>query len=270
MTSPLTQPIHSTLITDPSNSATRRVVFLHGLFGRGKNFTRIASALLPEAESLLVDLPNHGESGWTADLSYEELADLVAEHIRETSADELPIDLVGHSMGGKVAMTLALRHPELVRRLVIVDIAPTNATSARGQFEHLLGSLASVELDGLERRTDAAAFLKPLIPEDGVRGFLLQNLKRGSDGFFWEPNLHLLRSKLATIMSFPAFDGASFTEPVLWIGGGLSNYITDADEPRMRELFPKTIRMTVRDAGHWVHSEKPEEVIAALRGFLLA
>ncbi|MGO2063023.1 alpha/beta fold hydrolase [Leucobacter sp. UCMA 4100] len=270
MTSASSFSIHSTLIHETPSAAKRRVVFLHGLFGRGKNFTRIANALLPEAESLLVDLPNHGQSEWTADLSYEELADLIAGHIRETSGEHLPIDLVGHSMGGKVAMTLALRHPELVRRLVVIDISPTNAISGRGQFEHLLGSLATINLATLEKRTDAAAQLKPLIPDDGVRGFLLQNLRRGDEGFAWEPNLHLLRAKLPTIMSFPEVGDANYTGPVLWVGGSESHYISDSDEPTMRSLFPKTIRMTVRGAGHWVHAEKPEEVIAALRGFLLS
>ncbi len=261
--------MHSTLVAENPSRTKQRIVFLHGLFGRGKNFTRIANALLPEAESLLIDLPNHGQSAWTEDLSYNELADLVAQHIRETCDEQLPIDLVGHSMGGKVAMTLALRHPDLVRRLVVIDISPTNTVSNRGQFDHLLGSLATIDLAVLEKRTDAAAQLKPLIPDDGVRGFLLQNLRRNDEGFVWEPNLHLLHAKLPTIMSFPDVNGATYTGPVLWVAGSDSPYISDADEPTMRSLFPKTIRLTVHGAGHWVHAEKPDEVISALRSFFI-
>lgn len=267
MTTSLSRPLHS-VQTGPE-TAPHRVVFLHGLFGRGKNFTRIAQGLSPEVRSLLVDLPNHGQSGWTEHFDYAELADLVAAHLRDDFARTGPVDVVGHSMGGKVAMVLALRHPSLVRRLVVVDISPVAADGGRGEFEHLLGALASIDLTALARRADAGAALKPQIPNDGVRGFLLQNLARDGDTFAWEPNLALLHAELETVMSFPGTAGASFTGRVLWIGGERSNYVTDADEPAMRALFPKTMRMTMKGAGHWVHSEKPDETIAALRSFLL-
>lgn len=267
VTAELTTPLHA--VESGPEDATQRVVFLHGLFGRGKNFTRVAQGLEPEALSLLVDLPNHGQSGWTEHFSYPQLADLVAAHLRAGFAAGGPVDVVGHSMGGKVAMVLALRHPDLVRRLAVIDIAPAAADGGRGEFEHLLGSLASVDLGSLERRTDAGVALKSLIPNDGVRGFLLQNLKREGDAFEWEPNLAMLRSELETVMAFPDTAGASFDGPVLWLGGERSNYVTDADEPTMRALFPKTRRMTMKGAGHWVHSEKPAETIGVLRAFLL-
>lgn len=263
-----TVPVHA--IESGAEDAPRRAVFLHGLFGRGKNFARIAAGLEPETRSLLVDLPNHGQSGWTKHFDYAQLADLVAAHLRAGFARSGPVDVVGHSMGGKVAMVLALRHPDLVRRLVVVDISPTAAVGGRGEFQHLLESLASVDLAQLERRADAGAVLKSPIPNDAVRGFLLQNLKRAGDEFAWEPNLALLRAELETVMSFPDTGGASFLGPVLWIGGERSSYVTDADEPTMRELFPKTVRITMKGAGHWVHSEKPEETIETLRAFLLA
>lgn len=259
--------MHSTLVGDAS--AERRVVFLHGLFGRGRNFSRIAAGLQPEAQSLLVDLPNHGESEWTEGFDYAEIADLVAAHLRSGFAAAGPVDVVGHSMGGKVAMVLALRHPGLVRRLVIVDISPAASGSTRGEFGHLLSALSDLDLGALERRTDAHEALRAAIPNDTVRGFLLQNLQRGDDGFRWQPNLRLLHDELDAITGFPDITGARFDGPVLWIRGELSGYVTDADAPAMRELFPKTVRMTVRGAGHWVHSQRPDEVIAALRSFLL-
>lgn len=268
VTAELTGPLLHSVQSGPEDTQ-HRVVFLHGLFGRGKNFTRIAQGLEPEVLSLLVDLPNHGRSGWTEHFSYLQLADLVAAHLRSGFAAHGPVDVVGHSMGGKVAMALALRHPDLVRRLVIIDIAPTTADGGRGEFEHLLGSLASVDLTALERRADAGAALKDRIPNDGVRGFLLQNLKRDGEAFVWEPNLVMLRAELETVMSFPDLAEATFTGPVLWLGGERSGYITDADEPAMRELFPKTRRMTMKGAGHWVHSEKPVETIGVLRAFLM-
>ena len=248
-------------------SAERRVVFLHGLFGRGKNLLRIATGLQPEAASLLVDLPNHGGSGWTRGFDYEELADLVAEHVRERFAAGGSVDVVGHSMGGKVAMMLALRHPDLVRRLVVIDISPVG--SSRGSFPYLLDSLAEVDLGAIERRADAGALLRERIPDDSVRGFLLQNLRRDGDGFAWEPNLGMLRAEIEAVMGFPDMTGSTFDGPVLWMRGELSDYVTDDDAAGMRALFPRTVRITVRGAGHWVHAEKPEEVVTALRRFLI-
>ncbi|MHA3722579.1 alpha/beta fold hydrolase [Leucobacter sp. HY1910] len=267
MSAKLTRPIHSVSSGDPA--APHRVVFLHGLFGRGKNFTRVAAGLEPEAVSLLVDLPNHGQSGWTEHISYEELADLVAEHLRAGFAAGGPVGVIGHSMGGKVAMVLALRHPDLVRKLVVLDNSPTTSVSGRGEFQHLLAALASLDTSKLTRRAHAAALLRAEIPSDAVRGFLLQNLRRDTDGFSWEPNLALLRAELETIMAFPEVAPLTFDGQVLWVGGEESGYVTDEDEPAMRTLFPRTRRLTMKGAGHWVHSEKPAETIAVLRAFLL-
>lgn len=263
--------LHST--TRGGDAADNRVVFIHGLFGRGKNFTTIAAGLEPEAQSLLIDLPNHGQSGWTERFDYVQIADLVAEHLRESFAASGPVDVVGHSMGGKVAMVLALRHPELVRRLVVVDIAPVNAGADRSNFGELLEALASVDLERLTRRADAHEALRDAIPNSAVRGFLLQNLRptagEGGAVFAWEPNLELLRAKIGEVMGFPDMSGSQFGGPVLWIGGGRSDYISDADEPVMRALFPRVRRLTVKQAGHWVHSEAPGVTIEALRRFLL-
>ena len=253
--------------------ARTRVVFLHGLFGRGKNLASIAAGLEPEAQSLLVDLPNHGRSAWIERFDYLETADLVADRIRAefgATADEVPVDVVGHSMGGKVAMVLALRHPGLVRRLAVLDIAPVASGASRGEFRHLLDALEGLDLGNVARRADADAALRAEIPEEGVRGFLLQNLRRGEDGFEWEPNLRLLSAELPAVMGFPDLSGRRFEGPVLWMRGERSGYVEDEDAPAMRALFPRTVRLTVHDAGHWVHAEQPDAVIAALRRFLLA
>lgn len=261
--------LNTSLVGDPQTAA-HRVVFLHGLFGRGRNFGMIATGLAPEAASLLVDLPNHGASGWTDRFDYAEIADIVANELRRGFAADGSVDVVGHSMGGKVAMVLALRHPDLVRRLVVLDISPVDSRSSRGEFQHLLYSLSSVDLSQVSRRSDAEDRLREKIPKDGVRSFLLQNLKRGDRGYEWEPNLALLRAELPNIMGWPDTSGAQFTGPVLWVRGERSDYVIDEDAPAMRALFPRTRRLTLRDANHWVHSDKPAEVIDALRGFLLS
>ncbi len=166
--------LHTTEIGDTGE----RVVFLHGLFGQGRNFTQVAKALQPELRSTLVDLPNHGRSAWTGSVDYVDVADAVATWLR-AAYDGEPVHLVGHSMGGKVAMVLALRHPELIDRLVVVDISPAPSGGA-GEFEHLLTSLTGLDLDGLERRSDADEQLAGSIPDERVRGFLLQQLAAGA------------------------------------------------------------------------------------------
>lgn len=266
-----------------------RVAFLHGLFGQGKNFQAIARSLEPGYRSLLVDLPDHGESDWTERVDYVEMADAVAATLRDrlgAEGSEGPdgegpggkgpdggpaaterLHVVGHSMGGKVAMLLALRHPELVDRLVVVDIAPAPAGGGE-EFAHLLGALAGLDLDAVASRGDADAALTDLIPNPTTRGFLLQNLRRTDEGSWrWRANLELLRSQLDVVTGFPEVGDASFDGPVLWVGGERSDYIAPEHTARMRELFPRTRQLTVKDAGHWVHSEQPEVFSQALRVF---
>lgn len=257
-------PLHTTQVGDSGTP----VVFLHGLFGQGKNFTQIARSLAPGFSSLLVDLPNHGRSGWTERVSYAEAAEIVAAHLRAGFAADAPVHVVGHSMGGKVAMALALQHPDLVERLVVVDIAPVESADM-SEFEHLLSSLATLDLATLESRTDADRQLSELIPNPTVRGFLLQNLRSGDDGWRWQANLDLLLRDLPAIGGFIDRDAVEpFDHPVLWVAGAKSPYITDEHGPGMRALFPRTRLLTVKGAGHWVHSEQPAAFSSALRVFL--
>lgn len=243
------------------------VVFLHGLFGQGKNFTQIAKALQPDFRSLLVDLPNHGRSAWTERFDYAETADLVAADLRAGFAADAPVHVVGHSMGGKVAMLLALRHPDLVDRLVVADIAPASGGSL-GEFAHLLDSLAAIDLSAVQRRADADEQLARRVDDARVRGFLLQNLRAAGESFRWQANLALLRRDLATIGDFPDVGNATSDHPVLWVAGDRSDYIRPEHAPVMRGLFPRTTLVTLKGAGHWVHSEQPEAFVSVLRTFL--
>ncbi len=248
---------HARVHTELVEGGPRRVVFLHGLMGRGKNFTTIARALTETTTSLLVDIPNHGESCWTDSFDYAELADLVAEELRRDFCQDEPAVILGHSMGGKVAMLLALRHPDLIAGLIIEDIAPQYSSTS--EFEHLLGSLLRLDLNELTSRTDAHAKLKADIEDSTVRGFLLQNLARDDNkNFVWEPNLQMLYDNLETIVDFPDIDESFDAHPVLWIKGEHSDYINDESTDAMRELFPMTRKIQIRDAGHWVHSEQPK------------
>lgn len=256
-----------TLATKAVGEGPRRAVFLHGLFGRGKNFTTAAKAIADTHTSTLVDLPNHGDSPWTERFSYIDMADAVADTLRAGVAKDGPVDVVGHSMGGKTAMVLALRHPDLVDRLIVVDISPV-ASDNGGEFEHLLGSLKALDLATVESRTAADEALQDPIPNKGTRLFLLQNLRSKDGGYGWQPNLDLLHAQLPAIGDFPESSGAEFDGPTLWVGGSESRYITEAAEPAMRALFPKVRQITVKGSGHWVHSEKPQEFATILRWFL--
>ncbi len=258
----MTDEIHATEIGDEGE----RVVFLHGLFGQGRNFTQIAKALRPDLRSVLVDLPNHGRSEWTDSADYVATADVVATWL--DASYEGRSHLVGHSMGGKVAMVLAVRHPQLVDRLVVADISPTVSKGA-GEFEHLLDSLARIDLENLERRGEADEQLAQWVHDERVRGFLLQNLRSGGGGFSWQANLDLLRAELEEIGGFPELDGV-FDRPVLWIAGDDSPYVQPEHEEPMKRLFPRTTSLRLKGAGHWVHSEQPEAFVSALRTFLLA
>lgn len=255
--------LHSTAVGEHGTP----VVFLHGLFGQGRNFTQIAKALAPEHRSLLVDLPDHGRSAWTQGFDYEAVAARVADHLRAGIAAQGPVHVVGHSMGGKVAMVLALRHPDLVDRLVVADIAPA-AGGSLGEFAHLLDSLAAIDLTAVTRRADADAQLATRVGDARVRGFLLQNLRAEGDHLRWQANLDLLRRDLAVIGGFPDVADATFDHPVLWVAGDRSDYVRPEHGPAMRALFPRTTLVTLKGAGHWVHSEQPEAFVSVLRTFL--
>jgi pimeloyl-ACP methyl ester carboxylesterase len=245
-----------------------RVVFLHGLFGQGKNWTAIAKALAGQARVTMVDLPNHGRSGWTRSLSYVEMADAVADRLSADS-DE-PVAVVGHSMGGKVAMALALRRPQLVERLVVVDIAPVHYERISGFGDYVTG-MSALDLGRIRTRDEAGAGLRPYVPDDVVRSFLLQNLRRdptSETGWRWQMNLALLGGRLADLGDWPDLETPPYPGPVLWIAGGRSDYITPDYAPAMRALFPRTQLFTVKNSGHWVHSEQPEIFVAAVRRFL--
>ncbi len=242
-----------------------RVVFLHGLFGQGKNWTMFARALALQARVTLVDLPDHGRSDWTGRFSYPDMADRVAELM--AAEDPEPYAVVGHSMGGKVAMALALRHPERVSRLAVVDVSPVPSIEMTGFADYVRG-MRSIDLATLADRAGADAQLEAEVPDPVVRGFLLQNLRRDQGGWRWQMNLDLLGSHLADIGDWPALDAAPYPGPVLWLAGSESRYVRRDYAPAMRALFPRVQLVTVKGAGHWVHSDRPTVFLAAIRRFL--
>ncbi|HEY5821784.1 MAG TPA: alpha/beta fold hydrolase [Propionibacteriaceae bacterium] len=245
-----------------------RVVFLHGLFGQGRNWTTVAKALQPYARVTLVDLPNHGRSDWTEDFAYPEMAAEVA-HLLATQGAGEPYAVVGHSMGGKVAMALALQHPELVSQLCVVDVSPVPTTEI-SNFATYVEGMRTLDLQTLPDRVSADELLRPYVPQDTIRSFLLQNLRRelGGSGWRWQMNLALLGDHLDTMGSWPDLDLPPYPGSVLWLAGSESRYVRREYAPAMRALFPRVQLVTVKAAGHWVHSDQPEVFGATMRRFL--
>jgi pimeloyl-ACP methyl ester carboxylesterase len=243
-----------------------RVAFCHGLFGQGKNWTSIAKALAEDHRVLLVDMPNHGRSDWHDRVDYVDMADQVAALF---SAED-PVALVGHSMGGKTAMVLALRHPELIERLCVVDISPVDYHGLT-EFGDFIEAMLGLDLDQLTRRSEADEALAGAVPNRTVRNFLLQNLRREGDSWSWQPNLAALGRDLVTLAGWPADRLAGlepYPGPVLWVAGQTSAYVTDDYDAAMDRWFPQNRKVTVKNAGHWVHSEQPEVFVEVLRRFL--
>lgn len=257
-------------------TAGPRVAFLHGLFGQGRNWSTIAKGLAgpsgEDARCTLIDLPDHGRSPWTAGFSFEAYAASVASTLR--AIDSGPWVMVGHSLGGKVAMVLALTEPTLIDKLVVVDIAPKSYGNL-DRFTGYMSEMKRLPLGELRDRADAEARFEE--PDPGVKAFLLQNLRREGSSWRWQANLELLAADAAlgtgsVIADFPFEPGdvEPFAGPVLWLTGAESRYVKDGDGERMRGFFPRTRQLTVKGAGHWVHSEAPAVVTEALRRVLTA
>ena len=243
------------------------VVFCHGLFGQGKNWTQVAKVVAERHRVLLLDMPQHGRSPWTADFDYLDAADQVAAAL----PDE-PVAVVGHSMGGKIAMVLALRHPESVARLCVVDIAPVAYDSAHS-FDRYVAAMRGLDLATLTARADADRAMTEAAPDPVVRGFLLQNLRRSEDGtgWHWQPNLEVIGDRLDMITGWPAEElagAAPYDGPVLWVRGDRSEHVRDADAEAMAAYFPRVRKVTVKGSGHWVHSEQPAAFTSVVRQFL--
>lgn len=247
----------------------RPLVILHGLFGTLDNWQSLARRWATEAglRVVSVDLRNHGRSFHSPEHSYA----LMAEDVLALF-DHLHLGpdttLLGHSMGGKVAMRLALDHPERLARLIVVDIAPR--FSNMEHQDDILAGLLAVNLAALTSRQEADAALTPYVSNLGTRQFLLKNLYRKDDNSFaWRINLAGLATQLPAVGE--AITGPTpFLKPALFIRGGLSGYITADDKLHgIPALFPNSEVATVVDAGHWVHAEKPEEVFELVRDFTL-
>lgn len=239
------------------------VVILHGLFGFSDNWQTIAKGLADQHLVVTPDLRNHGRSPHVPGHSYPEMAGDLKTFMEARWI--FSAALVGHSMGGKVAMQLALSHPDLVERLVVVDIAPG---AAEDNHSYIFDALLGMDLSKMKTRQEAEAYLAERITDTGTRQFLLKNITREDDGSFtWKMNLPALWQHFDDILA-PVESNEPFDKPVLFVRGGNSGYIKDSDFPLIQSLFPQAEIVTVEGAGHWVHADKPAELLTILKKFL--
>ena len=239
------------------------IVLLHGLFGSSANWGAVARSLSVRHRVVVPDLRNHGRSPHVAEMDYPAMAADVAALCDAVGLDR-PL-IVGHSMGGKVAMCLALSRPQRVRGLGVVDIAPV---AYDHDFGAILDGFEAVDPAHLETRAQADRRMAAHVPDPQVRAFLLQNLVRDADGWRWRLNLAALRAGMARITGFDCPGGAGYPGPAHFIHGERSDYLLPAYKPRIRELFPAATFCRVADAGHWVYAERPEGFMRCLRGLL--
>jgi pimeloyl-ACP methyl ester carboxylesterase len=238
------------------------LLIAHGLFGSARNWRGIARKLSENRPVIAVDMRNHGDSFRDPDHSYAAMAQdlfaIIADHGGKA-------DVLGHSMGGKAAMMLALTQPETVRKLIVADIAPKVYTHSQLP---VIDALRTVNLAEVARRSDADRQLEAVVPDRALRAFLIQSLDLG-DGARWKLNLDALSENMNEIMGFPESPSV-YNGPTLALAGAASDYVGQDDLRLMKDLFPNVQHRSVSNAGHWLHAEQPEAFIKEVEAFLTA
>jgi pimeloyl-ACP methyl ester carboxylesterase len=238
------------------------VLILHGLFGSHQNWLPVARELSGAFRVIAADLRNHGRSPHHSDTNYAIMAGDVQHLLQELDLEN--VALIGHSLGGKVAMQLALTHPTVVSRLIVVDIAPR---AYRLVHDEIFTALRQLDLNNVHSRTQADELLAASIPHRGTRHFLLTNLVRlPGGGWRWRVNLDGLHANREQLTG--ALQGEPFSGPALFIRGERSDYVTETDLADLRRLFSQAEWVTIPGAGHWVHVDAPEPFVKAVRSFL--
>lgn len=248
----------STSYPSDGPEASPPLLVAHGLFGSARNWNTLAQRLARGRRVVAVDMRNHGASPWDAAMDYPAMAGDLAATIR-TECGGLA-DVLGHSMGGKAAMVLALAEPARVNRLVAADIAPVAYTHTHA---HTVAAMQALDLGAVTRRGDADRMLAEAIPDRALRGFLLQSLALDGGRAAWRLNLAAIAAHMADLIGFPD-TAARFDGPAVFLHGGASDYVTEAHHPAIRRLFPHARFETLAGAGHWLHAEQPDAFTAAV------
>jgi len=244
------------------------LVIAHGLFGSARNFNALAKRFAARRPVVAVDMRNHGDSPWDDDVSYGAMAGDLEAVIRDEAGGKAVV--LGHSMGGKAVMALALSTPELVSGIVVADIAPVGYGHTHLGF---IQAMRGLDLDAVSRRADADAALADAIPDGPTRPFILQNLVIREGTARWRLNLAALEAGIDTLIGWPgaaAFAHASYAGPALFVHGGAASYVKVGHRPGIEALFPQADFHEVPGTGHWLHAEAPDAFFDAVATWLAA
>ena len=240
------------------------MVILHGMLGQGRNWLSVGRLLSPRFRVITLDLRNHGQSPRGEPMDYHAMAADVAETMEHNGIGATAA--VGHSMGGKVAMTLALTQPQRVRRLAVVDTAPVDYPP---QNLPLVRALRAVDLAQARGRADVDLALRAAVPDNPTRAFLLQGLQSSEDGLTWKCDLEIMERYMPALSGFPVFGPqTTYPGPTLFVAGARSDHIRPEHERRIALLFPGWRIVRVRAAGHWVHADQPQAMATVLTEFV--
>ena len=240
------------------------LVLLHGLFGQARNFGQLQRALSQRWRVIALDQRNHGSSPHAPDMRYGTLAQDVQETL--AAMDALPAQVLGHSMGGKVAMRLALMQPASVARLLVADIAPVVYPPHN---QPIVAAMQAVKVHERMTRAEVDAALGDAVPEQAVRAFLQQNLRFGAAPS-WRIGLDEIAAALDDLEGWDGPADASYDGRTLFVAGANSHYVRQEDRPLIRTLFPAARFVTVKHAGHWLHADNPAGFLAVVEAFLSA
>jgi esterase len=240
------------------------LVIMHGLFGSSDNWHNIAQQLADNFRVVTVDLRNHGNSPHHPDMNYQVMAEDVIALVEELFPGEA-VHLLGHSMGGKVAMSVASARPDLINKLVVADIAPR---AYKAGHTEIIEAMKRLDLSEYNRRSEAEEDLKKYIKSTAIALFILKNIERvKTGGYRWKINLPVIEENYESIIGSVKQDWP-FTAPTLFIKGDRSDYISEQDELMIPEQYLNVKFQTVANAGHWIHADNPSSFLEVLKDFL--
>jgi esterase len=240
----------------------RPMIILHGLFGSSDNWITLAKRFGKYRKVFLLDQRNHGLSPHDDTFTYEAMVNDL--RIFFMQHDIIKPDILGHSMGGKVAMFFAVKYPDLIHKLMVIDIGPKFYPI---HHDVILEGLKAIDIENISTRKEADEELAEYVEDGWVRQFLLKNLKRNHEGFTWKMNLGVIYDQIANVGKGLNPDD-EFRHKTLFVRGSLSHYILNDDLKMIKKHFPNSELVTIDGASHWLHVEKPDELSICIEDFL--
>ena len=239
------------------------LIIIHGLFGSSRNWQTLAKRYAEHFKVVTVDVRNHGHSFHDEEMYY---ALMTQDIVNLMMFLNFPMaHVLGHSMGGKIAMTLAHRHPQFLNKLIVADIAPEPYLH---DYHDLIDVILALDLSVYKHRQDVDQALVPLIPDIGLRQFLLQSLYHKESELNWKINWPAIKKNIQAIIGFDSITDWNIVSPTLFIHGALSNYVTEKARKRIQQHFKYAEFEEISGAGHWLHAEQPQSFFEKTRRFL--